>query len=322
MPDSPEEQLVKYLADAHSIEEQALVQMQTAPKIADDERLAAAYAEHRVETEEHERIVRARLAAHGADPSTFKDLAGKAGGWAMLLFARSQPDTPGKLTAHAYSYEHMEVAAYGLLQAAAEAVGDEETAAAAVKIGAEERRMAARLADLFDVAVEASLREVSGGDLDSHLDHYLTDAHALELQAVQLLQVGPKLVDDEELASIFAGHLEQTREQQERVAERLAARGSGPSKLKDLALRGGALNIGAFFGSQPDTTTKLSGFAYAFENLEVAAYELLRRVALRAGDEATAALAAEIADQEREAAEKIAGTWERTMRARIAAAGG
>ena len=38
------------------------------------------------------------------------------------------------------------------------------------------------------------------------------------------------------------------------------------------------------FGAQPDTPAKLAGFAYAFEHLEIGAYELLRRVAQRAGD--------------------------------------
>lgn len=52
--------------------------------------------------------MRERLEAHAADPSRLKDVAGRAGGIGMVLFARVQPDTPGKLVAHAYSYEHME----------------------------------------------------------------------------------------------------------------------------------------------------------------------------------------------------------------------
>ena len=39
----------------------------------------------------------------------------RAGGLGFLLFARTQPDTPGKLAAHAYSFEHLEIAAYELL---------------------------------------------------------------------------------------------------------------------------------------------------------------------------------------------------------------
>jgi ferritin-like metal-binding protein YciE len=314
---APQEQLVKYLADAHSIEEQALVQMRRAPALADDSRLAEAFRQHLVETEGHERIVRERLEAHGADPSRLKDLAGRAGGWGMLLFAKSQPDTTGKLTAHAFSYEHMEVATYELLGRAAAAVGDEETVAAAARIGAEERRMAERLGSLFDAAVEASLLELEPDDLDAQLDAYLRDAHAIEQQALQLLEAGPGLVDDEGLARIFREHLEETREHARRLADRLEDRGAGTSKLKDLGLRAGGLNLGAFFAAQPDTTAKLSGFAFAFEHLEIGAYELLARVAARASDEETAAVAEANLLDERAAAERIAATWDRTMRQRM-----
>ena len=54
--------------------------------------------------------------------------------------------------------------------------------------------------------------------------------------------------------------------------------GAEPSRFQDLAMRGQAINFGAFFQAQPDTTAKLAGFAFAFEHLEIAAYEQLRRV--------------------------------------------
>jgi ferritin-like metal-binding protein YciE len=75
-------------------------------------------------------------------------------------------------------------------------------------------------------------------------------------------------------------------------------------------MRLGALNFAGFFKAQPDTPAKLAGFAYAFEALECAAYELLARTARRAGDEETAALAERILAEERAAAEKVAGTWD------------
>jgi ferritin-like metal-binding protein YciE len=55
---------------------------------------------------------------------------------------------------------------------------------------------------------------------------------------------------------------------------------------------------------------KLAGFAYAFEHLEIAAYELLRRVAEHAGDADTTAVALRIAGEEQAAAERIAATWD------------
>src|SRR5215207_5647117 len=119
MPDNdPQTQLVKYLTDVHSIEEQAAVQMRRAPDLVEGT-FADAFRKHLGETESQEQRVRVRLEAHEASPSKLKDVAGQAGGFGMVLFARSQPDTPGKLAMHAFSYEHMEVAAYELLGSAA-----------------------------------------------------------------------------------------------------------------------------------------------------------------------------------------------------------
>lgn len=305
-----DEQLVKYLADVHSIELQALEQMRAAPEIAGDERLAAAFEQHLGETEGQEQRVRERLEALGGSPSTLKDAAGRAGGWAMVAFAASQPDTPGKLTMHAYSYEHMELAAYELLRRLAERAGDVETARLAVEIGAEEKRMAERLERSFDAAAEASLAAV-GGEPGTALDAYLRDVHALEGQAEELLEAGAERVGDEALETAFRDHLAETRRHRERIARLLEERGAEPSTVKDAALKAGGLNLSAFFGAQPDATTKLAGFAFAFENLEVAAYELLKRVAARAGDAGVVAAAEEILAEERRAAERVAATWDR-----------
>jgi ferritin-like metal-binding protein YciE len=305
MSKSFDEQLVKYLTDVHSIEEQALTQLRTAPDIAGDEELARIFREHLVETEEHERRVRQRLSESGGDPSKTKDLVARAGGIGMLLFARSQPDTPGKLTAHAFSYEHMEFAAYDLLALVAERGGDAATVALAQSIRAEEGAMADRLAANFDRAVDASLRDQDPDDLEEQLTKYLADAHAIEAQAIQLLETGPAIVGEPGLAELFAHHLEQSRDQQRRVAARLEAHGSSRSFLKDAVMRVGALNIGGFFGAQPDTPAKLAGFAFAFEHLEIGAYEQLKRVAARAGDADTVRMAEGIIEEERRTAADI-----------------
>lgn len=306
-----DEQLVKYLADVHSIELQALAQLRAAPKIAGNERLSEAFEQHLVETEDQERRVRERLVALGGKPSKLKDAAGSAGGWAMAAFAVAQPDTPGKLTMHAYSYEHMELAAYELLGRLAERAGDIETARMAAAIAAEEQRMAERLEQSFDTAVEASLEAVDPDRLEATLVTYLRDVHALEGQSTRFLETGIERVGDEQLEVAFREHLEETRGHAERVESLLIERGAGPSLVKDTALKLGGLNLSAFFGAQPDTTTKLAGFAFALEHLEVAAYELLQRVAARAGDEGVVAATEEILSEERRAAERVAASWDR-----------
>jgi len=314
---SVRDQLVKYLADAHSIEEQALQQLRSAPNIAGDPELSEAFRQHLDETERHERLVRERLDAMGESPSKMKDLLMRAGGAGFLLFAQSQPDTPGKLAAHAYSYEHMELAAYELLAKVAERAGDEETKRIAEEIRSEEEEMAKRLEGLFDQAVEASLREVDPADLGEQLNKYLADAHAIEAQAIQLLEKGPDLAGDAELARLYSEHLEQTREQQRLVDERLEVRGGDASTLKDTAMRAGALNWGMFFQTHPDTPGKLACFAYAFEHLEIAAYEELERVAERVGDQETARAAQGIRADEQDAADKLKSNFDRAVDASL-----
>jgi ferritin-like metal-binding protein YciE len=323
MPSNLEEQLVKYLTDAHAIEEQALPQMRAAPGLAGDPELAGLFSDHLAETEEQERLVRGRLEPHDSAPSRLKDLVAKASAFPFVLFARSQPDTPGKLVAHAHSYEAMEVAAYELLARVAERAGDAETVAVARRIAREERAMRDRLAASFDRAAAASLAEkgATADELSEHVVKYLGDAHAIEAQAIQLLERGPKIAGDAELARLYEDHLEETRDQQRRVSERLEALGGSPSKLKDAALRLGALNWGAFFQAQPDTPAKLAGFAFAFEHLEIAGYELLARVAGRAADTATADLATAIAAEERAAADRIEGAFDRALEASLDAQG-
>jgi ferritin-like metal-binding protein YciE len=299
------EQLIKYLTDVHSIEQQALVQMKAAPEIAGDEQIAAAFATHLEETQEHEQLVRQRLEAHGASPSTLKDVAGSVTGKGFVLFARSQPDTPGKLVAHAFSYEHMEQAAYEQLIAVAQQAGDADTVTVAQRILDQERAMGERLEGLFDQALAASLRELEPESLGKQLDTYLGDAHAIESQALQLLEKGQQLAGSADLAAAYRDHLEQTEGHERLIDERLRERGSRPSAIKDAALRLGALNWGAFFQAQPDTPAKLAAFAYAFEHLEIAAYELLGRVARRVADEQTEAVAGRILSEERAAAGEI-----------------
>ena len=321
MPETLEQQLTKHLTDVHSIEVQALLQMRVAPRMARDPQLARAFREHIVETEEQERRVRERLEAHAADPSKLKDVAGRAGGIGMVLFARTQPDTPGKLVAHAYSYEHMEFAAYELLAIVAERAGDAETAAVARSIRDQEQAMAERLAAGFDAAVEASLREVSPEDLGRQLGKYLADAFAIESQALQLLEQGQAIAGEPDLKKVFADHLDETRAQQAAIRARIEARGERPSRFKSVLLRAGGVNVGAFFGAQPDTPAKLAGFAFAFEHLEIAAYEQLLRVARRAGDDETARIAERIAGEERAAAAAIRARFEPAVEAALSVQG-
>jgi ferritin-like metal-binding protein YciE len=133
--------------------------------------------------------------------------------------------------------------------------------------------------------------------------------------------MSPKLAGTEELATAYEEHRTQTERHSRLVEECLQARGAKSSSLKDAAMKLGALNWGTFFGAQVDTPAKLAGFAYAFEHLEVAAYELLQRVARRADDSDTVAVAGEVLLEERAAGAHIHAMFDQALEASLREAG-
>jgi len=309
------EQLNAHLRDAHAIARLALPQLRAAPDAARDLALGTAFRQHLVETEHHEELIGDRLEARGVPPLRLKNGASRTNGFAFVLFRGSQPDTPGKLIAHALCHEHLEIATQELLRQMAELAGDDTTLVVARVICEDERAMAERLEASLDRAVEASLREVDRANIEALVDRHLADAHAIEAEAIQLLERGPRLAGDAELGQLYEEHLYDCRDHQRRVRERLDARGAPSEALREAALRLGALDWGAFFVAQVDTPAKLAAVAYAFEFLEVGCYEQLKRVAHRAGDAGTERLAERILADEREMAERLWGGFDAALHA-------
>jgi nucleoside-diphosphate-sugar epimerase/ferritin-like metal-binding protein YciE len=299
-----EAKLVQQLTAVHAIGRQALTQMRRAPLIAGDEQLAAIFVAHAGETEAHEQRLRERLRAHGV--GVLDGSSERAGGIGMAVFAASEPDNPAKLVAHTFSYEHMEIAAYELLRKTAEEAGDGATAAIARQIGEQARQMADRLENSFDLVVDASLNGGGALDLDTQLNRCLADVHAIEKQGLQLLEMAPRVVEDENLKRFFAAHLRESEEHEAMLRERIEARGAKQAKARDAVLQLTGMQVGAFFAAQPETTAKLVGFVSAFEHLEIAGYELLERLARRAGDQKVTGVAERILAEERAAVEALA----------------
>jgi ferritin-like metal-binding protein YciE len=153
------EQLVKYLTDVNSTEENALQMLRSGAEGVDHPQLAAALREHLAETQEHERLISARLEAHDAGPAKLKDLAQK--GTAVLggAMAKAAPDTSGKLAIQAYAFEHLEIASYRMLRRVAEQAGDQRTAEVAQGILAEEQAAADKLSGLLEQVAEHDLEQ-------------------------------------------------------------------------------------------------------------------------------------------------------------------
>jgi ferritin-like metal-binding protein YciE len=156
----PAEALRSYLSDAHAIEEQSIGLLERAAQVAGDPGLASAYEQHLAESRRHQALVEERLSAAGGSPSHAKDVAMRAGAINWATFFQAHPDTPGKVAAFAYAFEHLEIGGYEQLMRVARIAGDEQTARMAQEIVSEERNAAATIASQWDAAAAASLESV------------------------------------------------------------------------------------------------------------------------------------------------------------------
>jgi ferritin-like metal-binding protein YciE len=147
-------------------------------------------------------------------------------------------------------------------------------------------------------------------DWNSDLVTYLQDAHAMEEKSLQTLQAAVAVAGDPQLESLYQGHIMETQRHLELLRHRLETHDASRSLVKDLGGRAAAVAVGAGLVAQPDTPAKLLAVAYAFENFEIASYELLRRVAERAGDSDTVEMADKILVNERQAVEKLAASYD------------
>jgi ferritin-like metal-binding protein YciE len=93
----------------------------------------------------------------GGDASSSKDAALRLGALNWAAFFRGHPDTPGKLAAFAFAFEHLEIGGYEQLKRVASRAGDTGTVDLVGRILVQERAAADRIAAAFDAAASASL---------------------------------------------------------------------------------------------------------------------------------------------------------------------
>jgi ferritin-like metal-binding protein YciE len=151
------EELLKYLRDAHGMEKHSLMMLEAAIKVAGDPQLESLYRGHLKETEEHLRLIEDRLDAHDGSRSVVRDLAGRLTAMGLGTGVVGSSDAPAKLVAVAYGFENFEIASYELLRRVAQRSGDGGTVETAGTILVNERQAVEKLAASFDLALERSL---------------------------------------------------------------------------------------------------------------------------------------------------------------------
>ena len=114
---------------------------------------------HRDVTRQHESRLKTRLDDLGESGGVAKQAPAVIGALIKGVVDQVRPDKPGKNARDAYVTEHVEIAAYELLERLAERVGDTETVEIARTNRADEEAMAAYLAENWDNVLELTLED-------------------------------------------------------------------------------------------------------------------------------------------------------------------
>jgi ferritin-like metal-binding protein YciE len=149
--------------------------------------------------------------------------------------------------------------------------------------------------------------------LQQKLVDYIEDAHAMEQNVSTMLTSMISTTDDPEIKEMLEHHKEETERQETRLRERLDALGAGTSTRKQAQTVAAALVKGVTDVARGDQAGKNARDAYTTEHMEIAAYQLLERLAQKAGDTETAEVARQNRVEEEAMAKKIDESWDRFL---------
>lgn len=134
---------------------------------------------------------------------------------------------------------------------------------------------------------------------DERLDQWLRDAHAMEEQAEQMLSAHAERIENyPDLKERVQDHLEETRQQAQRVRECIERRGGSTSTFKDAAGKIMAMMQGVSGVFAGDEIMKGTLASYTFEHMEIVSYRVLAQAARAVGDGATEHVCMEIMKEE------------------------
>ncbi len=148
-------------------------------------------------------------------------------------------------------------------------------------------------------------------ELNAQLIKHIDEAHALEQNVLRMLDGMIATTEDPEIVDALEHHKLQTHGHADRMLKRLKAHGASPSMVRQAGGIVQALAKMPLDLVRGEKAGRNARDGFATEHLEIASYELLKRVARKAGDEETVAACDEIIGEEQAFAAKIAENWDR-----------
>lgn len=150
-------------------------------------------------------------------------------------------------------------------------------------------------------------------EIRDQLIDQIEDAHALEQHVLRQLDVLIETTGDVDLVDHFRHHKEETERHERLLRERLSFYGEKPSPVKEAGSIFAAISKGFVDRVRTPNAARNARDGFTAEHLEIATYELLERVARRAGDDDTADVARRNRAEEEAMAAKIAACWDRVV---------
>jgi ferritin-like metal-binding protein YciE len=157
------------------------------------------------------------------------------------------------------------------------------------------------------------LRPIRGGAMSTVHDQlikHLDEAHAMEQGVLRMLDGMISTTDNPEILQELEHHKIETEGHAQRIKARLEAHGAAPSAVRQLSGIVGALAKLPLDMVRGEKAGRNARDGFATEHMEIASYELLKRVAQRAGDDETVTACDEIIAQEQAMADTIAANWD------------
>jgi ferritin-like metal-binding protein YciE len=147
--------------------------------------------------------------------------------------------------------------------------------------------------------------------LRDQLVKHIDEALAMENNVRRMLDSMVASTDDDELKEALRLHKLETERQIDRLTRRLEAHDASPSMVREAGGIAGALMKGVVDVVRSEKAGRNARDGYATEHLEIASYELLERIAERAGDQETAQVARENRAEEEKMAKTFEANWDR-----------
>ena len=149
--------------------------------------------------------------------------------------------------------------------------------------------------------------------IEEKLVEYIDDAYVMEQNVLRMLDSMIGTTEDPQMKRALERHRKETERQAERLEERLREHGKSPSRVKQAGGIMGALMKSVVDMGRGDSAGRNARDGFATEHMEIASYELLERVAKKAGDKQTAKVARQNREEEEAMARSIASKWNKVV---------